>query len=132
MEPFKYITKVRFDDTDKYGHVNNSRYFTLFEEARTDWMYSFSSLIYWAETNSIQFVIAEQSCKYKLPLLHPNIIEVTQKINKFGSVSIEFEYELRIVGTEQILSTARSKLAFYNSKTHKLEKLPPHLKQMII
>ncbi|MDE4974186.1 acyl-CoA thioesterase, partial [Francisella tularensis subsp. holarctica] len=27
---FKYITNIRFLDTDKYGHVNNSIYFNYF------------------------------------------------------------------------------------------------------
>ena len=85
--PFKFNFIVRFTDTDKYGHVNNSVYFTYFEEARTQWLFDFPSLVKWGEDNYIQFVIAEQSCKYILPLLHPNNIETTQSIKKFGQLA---------------------------------------------
>jgi acyl-CoA thioester hydrolase len=130
--PFKFNSIVRFIDTDKYGHVNNSIYFTYFEEARTEWVYSFKKLIDWGTENSIQFVIAEQSCKYILPLLHPNKIETTQSIKKFGAASIEFSYELRIVGTEQILTTGNTKLAFFNAQTNRLQKIPTELRQNIL
>ena len=82
ITPFKFDSIVRFTDTDKYGHVNNTVSFTYFEEARTQWLFNFPELVKWAEDNSIQFVIAEQCCKYILPLLHPNKIETIQTIKK--------------------------------------------------
>ncbi len=39
--PFKFNSIVRFTDTDKYGHVNNSVYFTYFEEARLNGFLTF-------------------------------------------------------------------------------------------
>lgn len=131
-KPFKFNSIVRFTDTDKYRHVNNSVYFTYFEEARTQWLFGFPGLVKWGEENSIQFVIVEQSCKYILPLLHPNKIETTQIIKKFGAASIEFTYELRILGTDQILTCGNTKLAFFNSKTNKLQRIPTDLRQKLL
>ncbi|ABI82914.1 acyl-CoA thioesterase [Francisella tularensis] len=130
--PFKYITNIRFVDTDKYGHVNNSIYFNYFEEARTAWVYNSKQLISWAEQNSVQFVISEQCCKYILPLLHPNKIQVTQYIAKIGAASMEFEYEIRILGSDEVITRAKAKLACYNAKTGRLQKIPPQLKQLIL
>ena len=130
--PFKFNSIVRFTDTDKYGHVNNSVYFTYFEEARTQWLFGFPDLVKWGEDNSIQFVIAEQSCKYILPLLHPNNIETTQSIKKFGAASREFSYELRIAGTDQILTSGNTKLAFFNTQTNRLQKIPTELRQKLL
>ncbi|AJI56773.1 acyl-ACP thioesterase family protein [Francisella philomiragia] len=129
---FKHIVNIRFADTDKYGHVNNCTYFNYFEEARTTWAYENTELMSWATQNSIQLVITEQTCKYILPLLHPNRIEVTQYISKIGAVSLEFKYEIRLVGDEQIITKANAKLACYNSKTHRLQKIPSELKKMIL
>ncbi len=86
----------------------------------------------WGEDNYIQFVIAEQSCKYILPLLHPNNIETTQSIKKFGAASIEFSYELRIAGSDQILTIGNTKLAFFNAQTNKLQKIPTELRQKLL
>ncbi len=129
---FKFNSLVRFTDTDKYGHVNNSVYFKYFEETRTQWLFGFPDLVKWGEDNHIQFVIAEQSCKYILPLLHPNKIETTQSIKKFGAASIGFSYELRIASTEQILTTSNTRLAFFNAKTNKLQKIPTELRQKLL
>tara|TARA_B110000977_G_C10720236_1_gene354910 strand:- start:174 stop:590 length:417 start_codon:yes stop_codon:yes gene_type:complete len=131
IQTFDFVANVRFLDTDKYGHVNNSVYFTYFEEVRTEWLYKVENLINWAEDNCVQFVIAEQSCKYILPLHHPNKIQIRQYISRLGPVSIEFFYELRLLGSDTVLTTAKSKLAFFNSKTSKLQKLPKELKQQI-
>ncbi|AJC49186.1 acyl-CoA thioesterase [Allofrancisella guangzhouensis] len=132
IKPFQIITNIRWSDTDKNGHVNNGKYFDYFEEARTEWVYSFKKLINWSLKNSIQFVIAEQSCKYILPLLHPNKIEITQYVLKIGVASIEFRYELRIPGNGKIITTAHTKLACYNLKTARLEKIPNDIKQAIL
>lgn len=132
LKPYKFISNIRFTDTDKYGHVNNTVYFTYFEEARTNWVFNFKELISWAETNSVQFVIAEQSCKYLLPLFHPNKIEITQYIASIGAASMEFEYEIRVLGQDALITKAKAKLACYNAKTGRLQKLPPELKQTIL
>lgn len=132
QQPFNFIINVRFLDTDKYAHVNNSVYFTYFEEARTEWLYNISELIDWGNENTVQFVIAEQCCNYLRPLHHPNKIKITQYITRIGTVSINFAYELRVVGCDDILTTATTKVAFFNSRTEKLQKLPIKLKQQII
>ncbi|AIT08645.1 thioesterase [Candidatus Francisella endociliophora] len=132
METYKYITNIRFSDTDKNGHVNNARYFDYFEEARTTWAYENTNIMEWGEESSIHFVIVEQSCKYIHPLLHPNKIEITQRILKYSAASIEFSFELRILGSSKIYTTASVKVACFNSKKNKLERIPNDIKQLII
>lgn len=129
---YRYTTNIRFSDTDKNGHVNNARYFDYFEEARTTWAYENTDVMQWAERNSIHFVIIEQSCKYVLPLLHPNKIEITQDIIKYGAASIEFGFELRIFEKPEIYTTAKVKVACYNSQKNKLERIPSNIIQTII
>ncbi|API86884.1 acyl-CoA thioesterase [Francisella uliginis] len=131
-KPFKIITNIRWSDTDKNDHVNNGKYFDYFEEARTTWAYENTGLMDWAKENSIQLVITEQSCKYILALQHPNKIEVTQYISKIGAASIEFDYEIRIFGSDKVVTKAKAKLACYNAKTSRLQKLPADLKQKLL
>lgn len=129
---FKIITNVRWSDTDKNDHVNNGKYFDYFEEARTTWAYENTVLMTWAKENSIQLVITKQTCKYILPLKHPNKIQVTQYIAKIGTASMEFEYEICILGSDQVITKAKAKLACYNAKTGRLQKIPTQLKQLIL
>ncbi|MFV9970360.1 MAG: hypothetical protein AB8V12_03700 [Francisella endosymbiont of Hyalomma asiaticum] len=66
----------------------------------------------WAKENSIQLVITEQTCKYILK--HPNKIQVTQ------------------YAVIKVITKAMDKLACYNTKTSRLQKLPTQLKQLIL
>ncbi|AXA34035.1 acyl-CoA thioesterase [Francisella adeliensis] len=129
---YKYKTTVRFSDTDKNGHVNNGKYFDYFEEARTTWAYEESDLMKWAEDNGVQFVIVEQSCKYIRPLLHPANIEVSHHIVKYGAASIEFEAYIKLCNSEELMATAKIKIACYNPRTNRPEKIPAHIKQTIL
>ena len=128
----KIISNVRFSDTDKYAHVNNSKYFNYFEEARTEWIYGNKNLINWTKENSIQLVIAEQSCKYIHPITHPNKLEVTQIVKKVGVASIELYYEIRISGQNKIVTTANVKLASFNSITNKPQRIPKNIKETLL
>lgn len=132
IAPYKYKTSVRFSDTDKNGHVNNSKYFDYFEEARTTWAYEGSNLMTWGEKNSLQFVIVAQSCKYIRPLFHPANIEITQHIVKYGAATIEFESNIKLCENEQTIATAKIKLACFNPRTNRPERLPTDLKEVII
>lgn len=132
IAPYKYKTNVRFSDTDKNGHVNNGKYFDYFEEARTTWAYEKSDLMKWSEENSLHFVTAEQSCKYIRPLLHPANIEITQHIFKSGAASIDFEVSIRLCNSNNIIATAKIKIACYNPKTNRPERIPTYIKQTIL
>ncbi|APC96759.1 acyl-CoA thioesterase [Francisella frigiditurris] len=129
---FKLITNIRWSDTDKYGHVNNGKYFDYFEEARTTWVYQTPALIQWAKKNTIQLVISEQCCNYKIPLTHPNKLEVSQTVIKCGAASIELNYEIKIFGSNEIATAARVKLACYNATTGRLHKLPKEIKDYLL
>ncbi|MGQ4006157.1 thioesterase family protein [Francisellaceae bacterium CB300] len=129
---YKHKTSVRFSDTDKNGHVNNGRYFDYFEEARTMWAYENSDLMKWGEENSLQFVIVEQSCKYIRPLFHPANIEITLHIAKHGVASIDFESSIKICGCDNVIATAKIKIACYNPQTNRLQKIPTELRQKLL
>ena len=128
----KTVSNVRWSDTDKYAHVNNSKYFNYFEEARTEWLYKNKNLINWTKENSIQLVIAEQSCKYIYPITHPNKLEVIQTVKKVGIASIQLYYEIKILGQNKIVTTANVKLASFNSLTNRPQRIPKNIKETLL
>ena len=86
----------------------------------------------WGEENSLHFVVAEQSCKYIRPLLHPANIEITQHIVKYGAASIDFEASIKVCGSDDVVALAKIKIACYNPKTNKPERIPAHIKQTVL
>ncbi len=63
---------VRWGDMDAMRHVNNSRYFTYFEQARVNWLASVESG--WEGRRGP--TLARASCDFRRPLTYPATLEV--------------------------------------------------------
>ena len=84
----KISIDVRFRDLDALGHVNNSVYFTYFEEGRRA---LFSSI---CGENSFRFILAHVSCDYIKPAILNDRLTLIMKVGKIGTKSFELHYEL--------------------------------------
>ena len=102
--------RLRWSDLDAYGHVNNARLLTLFEEARIRAFWATdegveSDLIGVGDANpavlefgagtSTQMVIAAQQVAYLTPvpfLRHP--LDIEMWIGRLGGASLDVYYEV--------------------------------------
>lgn len=80
---------MRWGDMDAFGHVNNSTYFTYFEQVRVDWLASLG------EGHGL--VLANVSCTFFRPLVYPGDIDVTLYAGRTGRTSLDSYYEIRRV-----------------------------------
>ena len=84
---FRVRLETRWGDLDALRHVNNTRYFQYFEEARVklfDALEGGSSL-------RCPSVLAHASCDFLKPLLYPACIVVSLKLLRVGHSSLELE-----------------------------------------
>ena len=49
---FRYPIKVRFSETDMFGHLNNTVPFTYFEQARIEYFKSLGFMQDWVDTKN--------------------------------------------------------------------------------
>lgn len=86
-----FIAKIplRWRDMDAYGHVNNSTYFTFFEQARVMWWQEINVLLNNAENGP---VVITASCVFLKPLHYPNDLEIHLFSHTPGRSSFIIDY----------------------------------------
>ncbi|MCD5323771.1 MULTISPECIES: acyl-CoA thioesterase [Pontibacillus] len=92
---FSIKTKVRFSETDLFGHMNNTVPFTYFEEARIEFLKSVGAFqVETDDSNSIP-VAADLQCDYHKQVFFDDVLSVAVKINYVGNTSYDLHYLVR-------------------------------------
>ena len=117
---------LRWSDMDAFGHVNNSVYFTYFEQARIEW-WNEHHLPPLGIENSIP-VIVNASCTYLKPIIYPETIIINVSIGPPGKTSYESFYEVYSKTNFNILyATATTKIVWVDKTTGRPTPLPDYL-----
>lgn len=89
--------QTRWNDMDKYGHVNNMIYYGYFDTVVTDYLVRNAALDT-SDSPAIALVV-ESHCEYHAALSFPDVIECGLRIGKLGNSSIR--YEIGVFGADQ-------------------------------
>ena len=81
----------RFRDLDAMGHVNNSVYFTYFEEGRK---YFFHHIMQSKSIRDFPFIIAHAACDYLKPVLLSDPLSLEMQVSEMGDKSFTLTYRL--------------------------------------
>lgn len=90
---FKHEIKVRFSETDMFGHMNNTVPFTYFEEARIEFFKSIGLMQNWMshENNAIP-VVADLQCDFLRQVFFDETLQIHVKIHHLGRSSVDLHY----------------------------------------
>lgn len=119
---FKVEVQVRFRDLDAMNHVNNAVYMTYFEIAR---------LAFWAEVagehdaSSRGLILAEQTCTYRSPARHNEILDVWLKPTAMRRSSFVYRYKITERASERLIATGRSVQVAYDYEAERSVPLKP-------
>ena len=79
---------IRTFHTDAFGHVNNSRYLELFEEAR--WRYAEDiGLIELLKQRNLGFIIMDLRLRFRKPVFEGNQVSIKTSLDTLGTASGE-------------------------------------------
>ncbi len=147
-----YPVQIRFRDLDPLAHVNNTVYFTYFEEARS---YYFDQLHLerWPSREEDQLVhssaeeekavhtsriqttsigahygslIKENSCTYNLPLIRSDKAEIGVQVVRVGRSSFAMELQIRdILDHQRIFAIGSTIMVWCNYHTGRPTPVPP-------
>jgi acyl-CoA thioester hydrolase len=111
MARFRYDCAVRWSDLDAFGHVNNARFLTLYEEARAALMFLKARA---AGLTSLEAgtVIVRHEIDYLRPVDYGEPVRIELWIPRIRNASFEVAYELYDNGT--LASRATSIAAPYD------------------
>lgn len=86
-EQFRYFCPIatRWGDVDCMGHVNNAKYITYDEQARTDYVEQRQRAAGFTGPN---FILARIACDFLVQVHHPSQIDYGMRILRIGRTSI--------------------------------------------
>ena len=116
---------VRWGDMDALGHVNNSRYFTYFEQARVDWLAALG--VAWGRASGP--VVASARCDYKRPVTVPATLEVRLYAEAPRRSSVLTRYEVcRTDAPDVLCAVGEATLVWVDLQSGRPVRLPEALR----
>jgi acyl-CoA thioester hydrolase len=90
---FYHPIKVRFSETDMFGHLNNTIPFTYFEEARIEFFKSKGFMQEWVNPeNETIPVVADLQCDFLIQVYFGESLRIYVKSEKVGTSSVDLHY----------------------------------------
>jgi len=123
-ENFAWFLKIptRWIDNDMYGHMNNAKYYSIYENLIMTFLEVESGLD--TGTGAIRCFTAENGCRYHAALKYPNIIDAGLRIAKIGNSSVRYEMGLFAEGQEQVAATGFVIDVYVDATTEKPVRVP--------
>ena len=85
LNTFTLDLPLRWGDMDAMGHLNNTLYFRLLEEARIQWLAALNMPTHGGAQGPI---LAHIACDFLRPMSYPNTARVVQMVTKLGRSSL--------------------------------------------
>jgi acyl-CoA thioester hydrolase len=117
--PFVHRERVRFNDCDPMGHVNNATYSTYLEQARIG-----------ALGGLEDFILARVEIDFRSELRFGEEIEVRSRCARLGTKSFDLAHELR-AGDGRLVAEAVSVLVPYDYERGESVELSEGLKRRL-
>lgn len=120
--------EVRWGDLDLLGHVNNSVYFTYFEQARIDWWQASGEEFDLG--NEEGPVIVTANCTFLMPIFYPATLLINVHAGLPGNSSYIIYYEIFIKNHSlDLAATGNTKIVWMNYKQGKSLPLPDKVRR---
>jgi acyl-CoA thioester hydrolase len=119
---------LRWMDLDGYGHVGNARFYDFMTDIRVE-AFKDSGFL---DLSSIQFVVAESTCTYKVPCEYPGNVLIKMFCTHLGNSSLTLSYEFYNLDDLNILHAAGSTvMVCYNAELKRAVRIPDHIREFI-
>lgn len=103
--PFRYYTRVRYQDCDAQHVVFNARYGDYIDLAVTEFLRAaFPGRDPF--DGSLEIQVVRQLIEWKAPARFNDVLEISVRAIRIGTTSITIGFELRIAGTSDTIVTA--------------------------
>ncbi|MEN8701224.1 acyl-CoA thioesterase [Bacillus infantis] len=90
---FSHPVKVRFSETDMFGHLNNTIPFTYFEEARIEFFKSIGFMQEWVRPDNETIpVVADLQCDFLKQVFFDESLSIHVKAESIGRSSADLHY----------------------------------------
>lgn len=115
--------RPRFNDLDAFGHVNNARFLTYFEEARISYLQALG--IFVPPGSRVSLIIAQAEVKYLHPILHRHLVQVHVRSLAWGRVQFSFQYAIWLPEPGVLAATGSTQAVAWDLDRRKPTAIPP-------
>lgn len=116
LEGFEVVVTlpVSWGDMDAYQHVNNTRYFRYFEDARVAYFERTGIGALAAGPVGTGPVLASTSCRFKAPIAYPDEVQVGARVVSVGRTSFKMDYRVVSVALHCVAAEGQAVVVAYD------------------
>ncbi len=121
--------QTRWKDNDRYGHMNNAVYYSVFENVTMTWLEVEHELDLY--TGDVRCFTVENGCRYHSALRYPDKIECGVRVSRMGNSSVRYDLGIFIQDNVQVAATGFVVDVFVDSETERPVTIPQHIRQVL-
>ena len=127
---FRHIIplQIRFNDVDKFGHVNNTVYFQFYDTAKTDYIATVCKGVDWER---LAIVVVKIEAEFVAQIKGDNHIAGRTRAVKIGNKSFHLEQDVIDTDTQEIKSRCFSVMVLYDLDRQQTIPLPDEWRRAI-
>ena len=114
---------TRWADSDAYGHVNNTVYYSWFDSAVNAWLIE-AGLLDLAAGDPIGLVV-ETGCRYARALAYPEPVEIGIAVERLGRSSVRYRLGVFAKGSDEAAAEAHFVHVYVGRESRRPVELPP-------
>ena len=103
--------QIRFNDVDKFGHVNNTVYIQFYDTAKTDYIASVCKGVDWER---LAIVVVKIDAEFVAQIKADDHIACRTRVVKIGNKSFHLEQDVIDVDTQEVKSRCFSIMVLYD------------------
>ena len=127
MSPFRWASRVYWEDTDGGGIVYYANYLRFLERARTEWLRSLGfSQLKLAEDPGVLFAVVSLNIEYRRPAKLDDELLISCEPAIEGAASVRFVQRI-YRGADELLVEASVRVACIDARTLRPKRLPDFL-----
>lgn len=129
---FSFYTdiRVRFSETDMFGHMNNVTPFIYFEQARIEFLKQAGFKLGQDQLIGIP-IVADLQCDFHKQLFFDDLIKLYVKVHHIGTSSLDIHY-MGVDEEGDVCLTGRGAMVYIDPKTKKTISIPDNLKDQLV
>ena len=119
---------VRFSDCDPLGHLNNSVFFTLLEEARFAWL---REVFGDDGARRHPIILGEATCTFRAPAMPGEALSIGIRVERIGRASFDHRYRIESAKDGRLIAEAKTTGVGYDYEKNSSRELGPEFRAAI-
>ena len=121
--------QIRFNDVDRYGHVNNNAYFAYYDLGKEEYLRQVLKVDY--RTAEVVPVIANINADFILPIFYGDEIVVETRVSHLGHKSFTLQQRAVNQLTQQVVCQCSTVMVCFNLKTQQSAEVPEQYRHAV-